>query len=83
LPDGRSLFLMPWNGGGVQLSVGILGSLEFLGSWNYHAEHRDAGWRAALSWDGHGEPDGWTRHPETGRVRPDGTAGSEQHEGRR
>lgn len=83
LPDGRALFLQPWSMGGVQLSVGILGEMQFLGTWDYDAEHRDAGWRAALSWDGHGEPDGWSRHPETGRVRPDGTARSEQHEGRR
>ena len=82
LQDGRSLFLMPWHNGGLQLSVGMLGSLEFLGTWDYHAEHRDAGWRAVLSWDGHGEPEGWTRHPATLRVRPDGTPASEHLEGR-
>lgn len=83
LPDGRALFLLPWSVNGVQLSVGMLGSLEFIGTWNYDEEHRDDGWRAVLSWDGHGEPEGWTRHRETGRVRPDGTARSEHLEGRR
>jgi hypothetical protein len=29
------------------------------------------------SWDGKGEPDGWHRHPSTGRRRPDGDASCE------
>lgn len=82
LHDGRSLFLLPWHGAGVQLSVGHIGSAYFIETWDYDAAHRDDAWRAVLTWDGHGEPDGWTRHPASGRIRPDGTAASEQLEGR-
>jgi len=82
LHDGRALFLEPWNGGGVQLSLGHIGAAVWINAWDYDAEHRDAGWRAVLSWDGHDEPEGWTRHPMTGRVRPDGKASSERLEGR-
>jgi hypothetical protein len=32
---------------------------------------------AFFAWNGEGEPDGWIRHPVTGRRRPDGTAASE------
>lgn len=77
LPDGRALFLVPWSIGGLQVSIGALGSKFYADSWDYSADHYYAAWRAALTWDGLGEPEGWTRHPTTGRIRPDGTAASE------
>lgn len=76
LPDGRGLFLTGWNGG-VQLSIGRFGALEWDDGWCYHPGHTDDGWRAVLGWDGRGEPKGWTRHPRTLRLRPDGTPSSE------
>jgi hypothetical protein len=33
--------------------------------------------RALREWDGNGEPDGWMRHPDSGRRRPDGDAARE------
>lgn len=83
LSDGRALFLMPWHIAGVQLSVGSFTDAVFTDTWDFDRELADAGWRAVLGWDGTGEPAGWTRHPLTGRVRPDGTAASETIEGRR
>lgn len=77
LQDGRGLFLTQWSMGGVQLSIGRFGDLEWNDGWCYHPGHTDEGWRAVLAWDGRGEPKGWTRHPRTGRVRPDGTPSSE------
>lgn len=38
--------------------------------WCYHTV--PAALAAARAWDGTGEPDGWHRHPDTGRRRPDG-----------
>jgi hypothetical protein len=78
LPDGRVLFLMRWRAAGVQVSVGE-GDGYFSDSWLYDAEQGldDAGWRAALGWDGEGEPDGWSRHVQSGRRRPEGDAARE------
>jgi hypothetical protein len=43
--------------------------------WCYHS-HAKA--QAALeAWSGVGEPQGWHRHPTTGRRRPDGDASAE------
>lgn len=73
LADGRVLALLPWRAAGVQLSVG-LGDGYYTDSWIYDAEQGldDAGWRAALGWDGDGEPQGWYRHVQSGRRRPEG-----------
>lgn len=38
--------------------------------WCYHSH--DAATAALEKWDGTGEPDGWHRHPLTGRRRPNG-----------
>jgi hypothetical protein len=46
-------------------------------AWIYDVEQLDAGWRAALGWDGKGEPEGWYRHPQSGRRRPDGDPAKE------
>jgi hypothetical protein len=76
LPDGHILYLLEWRAHGVQLSVG-LGDGYFSDTWIYDVEQADAGWRAALGWDGEGEPDGWHRHPQSGRRRPDGDPAKE------
>lgn len=82
LPDGRVLYLMPLLTGN---RLGISRDAEtctFEDVWDYPRDvdgcsFIDAGWRAALGWDGEGEPEGWYRHPQSGRRRPDGTPGSE------
>jgi len=40
--------------------------------WCYHTVNDAA--RALLAWDGKGEPEGWHRHPPSGRRRPEGLA---------
>src|SRR5688572_7310260 len=72
LRDGRAVSLLPWGAGGVQLSIGRLGSGFHDDTWVYTAELAGAAWRAALTWDGTGEPDGWYRHPASGRRREGG-----------
>lgn len=43
--------------------------------WCY--ETKEAAEKAFEAWDGNGEPDGWHRHPSTGRRRPGGDAARE------
>ena len=45
--------------------------------WSYESETAAAA--AAEAWDGHGEPSGWVRHLQGGRVRhrPDGDPAKE------
>lgn len=74
LGDGRGVYLLPMAFGNLRLAIGEIGSLSFDDVWCYQAEQSDAAWRAALGWDGEGEPEGWYRHPETGRRRPEGDA---------
>ena len=38
---------------------------------------RSAALAAMAEWDGEGEPAGWTRHPATGRRRPEGDPAQE------
>ena len=77
LPDGRAVFLMPLFGGNLRLGIGELGSPCLDDVWCYQAPQTDLAWRAALGWDGDGEPEGWYRHPDTGRRRPGGEASKE------
>jgi len=75
LPHGRVVHLRPASSN-ARLSISIEGTMGFEGSWCY-ADHGD-GWRAALGWNGEGDPpDGWHRHLETARRRQDGTAATE------
>ncbi len=79
LPDGRGLCLMPMIHGGVRLGIGR-GVVEFDDVWCYPKDQAgclDAGWRAALGWNGEGEPEGWYRHPQSGRRRPGGDPAKE------
>ena len=43
--------------------------------WCYH--DKGVAIAAATAWDGTGEPEGWHRHPATGRRRPDGDPSQE------
>lgn len=72
LGDGRAVFLLPRLFGNLRVAIGDVGSIYLDDGWCYQAEQSDAAWRAALGWDGDGEPEGWYRHPDTGRRRPDG-----------
>lgn len=71
LPDGRIVALLSWGGSGYQLSIGTFG-LGWDDTWIYLAEMGAAAWRASLGWDGEGEPEGWYRHPASGRRRDGG-----------
>jgi hypothetical protein len=79
LDDGRGVYLMPLLFGNLRLGIGPHDSAELHHVWDYRVESGgiDAAWRAALGWDGQGEPEGWYRGPG-GRRRPDGTAKSER-----
>ena len=80
LDDGRAICLMPLFGGSVRLGIGPHGDLSFTSVWDYSSDEPgcvDAGWRAALGWDGTGEPEGWYRHPASGRRRPEGDPAKE------
>lgn len=48
--------------------VGKMGDESIIyGRWCYHS--RDDAQKALDNWDGNGEPDGWHRHPHSGRRR--------------
>lgn len=82
LPDGRVIYLVPLlTGNQLAVSHDAL-TQTFDNTWQYpfHLYGRsfiDSSWRAALGWDGDGEPEGWYRHDRSGRRRPDGTPESE------
>lgn len=77
LGDGRAVLLLPMLHGNLRLGIGELGSPEMDDVWCYQAPEADLAWQAALGWDGEGEPDGWYRHPQTGRRRPGGDPAQE------
>lgn len=77
LADGRAVFLMAVFGGNLRLGIGEVGSPEMDDVWCYQAPQSELAWRAALGWDGEGEPEGWYRHPQTGRRRPGGDPAAE------
>lgn len=77
LPDGRAVYLMPHSFGGLRLNIGTPGSLCFDDEWHYQGGQWREAWCAALGWDGEGDPEGWYRHPATGRRRPDGDPSKE------
>jgi hypothetical protein len=53
------------------LIVGQIGDrATYADRWCY--ANREAAEAALRTWDGDGEPDGWHRHPNTGRRRTDG-----------
>lgn len=70
LGDGREVTVYPEITGTARLCVGDRGEPDFDDEWQY--SHRSDAIRAALAWDGTGEPAGWYRHRATGRRRPRG-----------
>jgi hypothetical protein len=45
--------------------------------WCWKGERLAAALAAFAAWNGEGEPDGWNKHPPTGRWREDGTPATE------
>lgn len=72
LSDGRAVWLDDLLFGGLRLGIGTVSEQSYDDVWCYQAHQADAAWRAALGWDGEGEPEGWYRHPQSGRRRPGG-----------
>lgn len=76
LPDGRIVHLQAMISGNLRVSLTLDASdCWFDKVYCYHDHH--AAWRAALGWNGEGDPEGWYRDPKTGRRRPDNTPESE------
>jgi hypothetical protein len=78
LGDGRAVYLSELLFDGLRLGIGWLGDDGYGDVWDYQAAQTEAAWRAALGWDGQGEPEGWYRHLRSGRRRPYGDA-ARQH----
>lgn len=81
LPDGRVIYLAPLMTG-ARLGISIDDQVhEYYDVWDYPRDPElcepDAGWRAALGWDGEGDPEGWYRHVASGRRRPGGDPAKE------
>lgn len=58
------------------LIVGEIGNkFNYLNRWCYATQEEAES--ALRKWDGNGEPEGWNRHPGTGRRRPDGDSNKE------
>lgn len=74
LGNGRAVYLLDQLFGNLRLGIGQLGASGLDDVWCYQGAQASEAWRAALGWDGQGEPEGWYRHPRTGRRRPGGDA---------
>lgn len=74
LGDGRAVYLRDLLFEGLQIGIGVYGSECCSDVWDFQADRTEDAWRAALAWDGAGEPEGWYRHLRTGRRRPGGDA---------
>jgi hypothetical protein len=76
LHDGRDVavvpFLFTW---AVIVGRDIAGSSFYDDRWCYRSS--EAAIRAATLWDGTGEPEGWHRHPFSGRRRENGDPATE------
>jgi len=74
LPDGRKLSLAPFTFGAGQLGISAKPPSQNIGIFADSWDFLDF-WQALVQfyiWDGEGEPDGWSRHFNTGRYRIDG-----------
>lgn len=69
LPDGRTAWVFPMLFT-ARLGVGLPHALVLDDFWCY--DDPAAAVAAMHAWDGEGEPDGWHRHPPSGRRRPNG-----------
>lgn len=72
LGDGRSIWLVPQLFGNVLICIGPNDQELYSDQWQY--QNISAAIVAFVSWlpDKQAEPDGWYRHPTSGRRRPDG-----------
>lgn len=69
----REAFVHSLTFGRARLSVGPPGDLDLLDDWLYDTpEAAVAALDAWAACAGAGEPDGWMRHPRSGRRRPGG-----------
>ena len=75
LGDGRTIYVWAMTFGKGRLSVGATGALTVDDGWCY--DTLEGAVRAAIEWDGTGEPTGWMRHLGTGRRRPGGDPSKE------
>lgn len=69
-PDGRCAYVPVLLFGQAAVAVDWGGARVDGGYWRYQT--RRAAVRAIEEWDGTGEPEGWVRHPASGRCRPGG-----------
>lgn len=73
LADGRVLYLQQMLGPNSRISLSHdERDKGFHSNYCFHDSYQ--AWRSALGWDGEGDPEGWVRHIETARRRPDGDA---------
>jgi hypothetical protein len=76
LPDGRYAAIYPLIYTHRIITVRAGDFMSYDDGWCYH-DHGSA--KAALdAWDGTGEPEGWHRHPASGRRREDGDPDREE-----
>lgn len=74
---GLAVYLRDLLFGALQVGIGRVGDNAYLEVWDYTSDLTEQAWRAALGWDGQGEPEGWYRHARSGRRRPGGDASKE------
>lgn len=72
-PDGRIGMVLPITFGRARLGIGD--EYGFDDVWCFDTPERAI--RALVEWDGEGEPEGWIRHPMSGRRRPNGNPEAE------
>lgn len=70
LGNGRAVTLMLMGFGNLRLALGPAHGMTYEQTYCYH-DSREA-WRSAIGWDGEDDPEGWYRHHQTARRRPDG-----------
>jgi len=76
LPDGRVACIAPFiYTCAIIIVTPATAHLCYDDRWCYHSF--GSAMKALEKWDGTGEPDGWHRHPATGRRREDGDPLSE------
>lgn len=74
LDDGRVVWVFPMMyNARIGVGLGSMGTLD--DGWCY--ESVEVAIRAAQAWEGEGEPEGWHRHPGSGRRRPGGDPAQE------
>lgn len=76
LPDGRAIWVVPMTYGKGRIILSPDARSPYVEDcWCY--ETQVLALVAFEMWDGNGEPDGWIRHPFTGRRRPNGDKSKE------